>query len=100
MNASIKKVIEEISYEGNLPELQKRMGNEGFSNAVTMEAANRTLNLQIHERLKQIATGEAKPAKVTKSKAKVEKTEQPKKEPAGEVTEAKIEEENKPETKL
>ena len=100
MNESIKKVIEEISYEGNLPELQKRMGNEGFSNAVTMEAANRTLNLQIHERLKQIATGEAKPAKATKSKAKVEETTQPKKEPAAEVTETKIDEEIKPETNL
>lgn len=77
MNESIRAVINEISYEGNLSELQKKMGNESFSNAVTMEAANRTLNLQIHEKLKEIATGEAKTSKSKKSSPKTTKTEKP-----------------------
>lgn len=68
LDASIKNVISELSTEGNISGLQKQMGEQSFSSAVTMEAANRALNIQIHERLKQIATGELKPAKTSKKK--------------------------------
>jgi len=69
MDTSIKEVISELSAEGNIGGLQKQMGEQSFSSAVTMEAANRALNIQIHDRLKQIATGEVKPVKISKSKA-------------------------------
>jgi trigger factor len=68
LDSSIKEVISELSEEGNIGGLQKQMGEQSFSSAVTMEAANRALNIQIHDRLKQIATGAPKPVKTRKTK--------------------------------
>ena len=79
MDSSIKEVISELSSEGNISGLQKQMGEQRFSSAVTMEAANRALNIQIHDRLRQIATGESKPVKASKNKSVKSKKITPKK---------------------
>ncbi|MCJ7694382.1 MAG: hypothetical protein MUO40_03065, partial [Anaerolineaceae bacterium] len=58
LKSSMTDLMGEIGADGNLAEVQKQMGNENFANAITMEAANRAMNAQIHQLLKQIATGE------------------------------------------
>jgi len=57
----INKVMTEVYYSGNLEEMQKQMGQEEFSRAISMEGVNRTMNTQIQERLKLIATGQPIP---------------------------------------
>jgi trigger factor len=92
MDSSIKEVISELSIEGNISNLQKQMGEQSFSSAVTMEAANRALNIQIHDRLKQIATGESKPVKESKAKSvKSKKSISKKDEPSHDVLTSSIE---------
>jgi len=87
LKSSMTDLMGEIGADGNLPEVQKQMGNENFANAITMEAANRAMNTQIHERLKQIATGEIIKAMVEEKPAKSSTKAKPKaKTEASEVT--------------
>jgi trigger factor len=57
----INKVMGEVYYSGNMQEMQKEMGQEGFSRAISMEGVQRTINAQLQERLKLIATGQPIP---------------------------------------
>jgi len=57
----INEVMTEVIYSGNLEEMQKQMGKDEFSRAISMEGVNRTMNNQIQERLKLIATGQPIP---------------------------------------
>ena len=70
----INQVMGEIFYSGNADEMQKEMGKQEFSRAISMEGVQRTINAQLQERLKLIATGqpipEEKPAKAPAKKAK------------------------------
>lgn len=57
----INDVMTEVYYAGNIDELQKKMGKEEFSRAISMEGITRARNTQIQERLKLIATGQPIP---------------------------------------
>jgi trigger factor len=57
----INDVMLEIHYSGNAEEMQKQMGKDEFSRAISMESVNRTMNAQLMERLKMIATGQPIP---------------------------------------
>jgi trigger factor len=58
---NVNEIMTEIIYSGNLEEMRKQMGQEEFSRAISMEGVNRTMNTQIQERLKLIATGQPIP---------------------------------------
>lgn len=57
----INQVMTEIFYSGNAQEMQKEMGKEEFSRAISMEGVQRTINMQLQNRLKLIATGQPIP---------------------------------------
>ena len=57
----INQVMGEIFYSGNAEEMQKEMGKEEFSRAISMEGVQRTINAQLQDRLKLIATGQPIP---------------------------------------
>ncbi len=57
----INQVMTEIFYSGNAEEMQKEMGKEEFSRAISMEGMQRTINAQLQERLKLLATGQPIP---------------------------------------
>lgn len=57
----INDVMLEIHYSGNAEEMQKQMGKDEFSRAISMESVNRTMNAQLKDRLKLIATGQPIP---------------------------------------
>jgi len=61
LKASINEVMTEVIYSGNLEEMQKQMGKDEFSRAISMEGVQRTMNSQLQERLKLIATGQPIP---------------------------------------
>jgi trigger factor len=61
LQAQINQVMSEIFYSGNAEEMQKEMGKEEFSRAISMEGVQRTINAQLQERLKLIATGQPIP---------------------------------------
>ncbi|MCB2203006.1 trigger factor [bacterium] len=61
LQEKINKVMGEVYYSGNMQEMQKEMGQEGFSRAISMEGVQRTINAQLQERLKLIATGQPIP---------------------------------------
>jgi len=65
----INKVMKEVYYSGNIEEMQKQMGKDEFSRAISMEGVNRTMNAQIQERLKLIATGQPIPEESDKEEA-------------------------------
>jgi trigger factor len=58
---NVNEIMTEVIYSGNLEEMRKHMGQEEFSRAISMEGVNRTMNTQIQERLKLIATGQPVP---------------------------------------
>jgi trigger factor len=58
---NVNEIMTEVIYSGNLEEMRKQMGQEEFSRAISMEGVNRTMNTQIQERLKLIATGQPIP---------------------------------------
>ena len=62
LTQNINQVLNEVFYSGNVQELQKQMGKEEFSQAISMEGFQRTLVSQLQERLKLIATGKPIPA--------------------------------------
>lgn len=57
----INEVMSEVFRTGDVQEMQKQMGNEAFSRAISMEGVQRTMNTQIQKRLKLIATGQPIP---------------------------------------
>ncbi|MDY6874367.1 MAG: trigger factor [Chloroflexota bacterium] len=61
LQEQINKVMGEVYYSGNMQEMQKQMGEEAFSRAISMEGVQRTINAQLQERLKLIATGQPIP---------------------------------------
>ncbi len=61
LKTSINEVMTEVIYSGNLEEMQKQMGKDEFSRAISMEGVQRTMNSQLQERLKLIATGQPIP---------------------------------------
>ena len=73
----INEVMSEIFYSGNAEEMQKDMGKEEFSRAISMEGVQRTINAQLQNRLKLIATGqpipEDEPVKAPAKKAPAKK---------------------------
>ncbi len=67
LNSNINALISEIVYSGNAQDMQKQMGKDEFSRAISMEGVSRTMNSQILERLKLIATGQPIPEEEAKS---------------------------------
>ncbi len=57
----VNQVMSEIFYSGNAQEMQQEMGKEEFSRAISMEGVQRTINAQLENRLKLIATGQPIP---------------------------------------
>jgi len=57
----INLVMGEVFYSGNAEEMQKQMGKEEFSRTISMEGVQRTINAQLQNRLKLIATGQPIP---------------------------------------
>ena len=60
-NEQINVLMGEIFQSGNLEQMQKQMGKDNFSRAISMEGFNRTMNTQLRNRLKLIATGQPIP---------------------------------------
>jgi trigger factor len=69
LNGHINSVLNEVLYSGDLKEMQKQMGKEEFSRAITMEGVTRTMNAQLQERIKLIATGQPIPEEDETSEA-------------------------------
>jgi len=61
LQKQIDTVMSEVFYSGNAKKMQEHMGKEEFSRAISMEGVQRTINNQILERLKLIATGQPIP---------------------------------------
>jgi len=61
LKENINDVMTEVFYSGNAQEMQKEMGKDEFSRAISMEGVQRTMNTQLQERLKLIATGQPIP---------------------------------------
>lgn len=61
LQKEIQDVMHEILNSGDYEAMQKEMGNENFSRAISMEAVSRTITGQLYERLKLIATGQPIP---------------------------------------
>ena len=61
LQKDIQEVMHDILHSGDYEAMQKEMGNENFSRAISMEAVNRTITEQLYERLKLIATGQPIP---------------------------------------
>lgn len=60
----INQVMTELFYSGNAQQMQKEMGKEEFSRAISMEGVQRTISAQLQNRLKLIATGQPIPEEV------------------------------------
>ncbi len=61
LKENVNDVMTEVFYSSNAQEMQKQMGKEEFSRAISMEGVQRTMNEQLQERLKLIATGQPIP---------------------------------------
>lgn len=61
LKTNINDVMTEVFYSGNAQEMQKQMGKDEFSRAISMEGVQRTMNKQLQARLKLIATGQPIP---------------------------------------
>ncbi|MFW5713198.1 MAG: trigger factor [Brevefilum sp.] len=61
LQQNINDVMTEVFSSGNAQEMQKQMGKDEFSRAISMEGVQRTMNEQLQERLKLIATGQPIP---------------------------------------
>ena len=57
----INHLMSEVFRSGKVTELQKQMGDDGFSRMISMEGVSRTINTQLKNRLKLIATGQPIP---------------------------------------
>jgi len=61
LQKKVSEVMTEVFYSGEAEEMQKQMGKEEFTRAISIEGINRTVNDQLQERLKLIATGQPIP---------------------------------------
>ncbi|MEA3326037.1 MAG: trigger factor [Chloroflexota bacterium] len=61
LKENLNNVMSEMVYSGDMAEMQKEMGKEQFSRTISMESFQRTMNEQLQERLKLIATGQPIP---------------------------------------
>ncbi len=61
LKENINDVMTEVFYSGNAKDMQEQMGKDEFSRAISMEGVQRTMNEQLQERLKLIATGQPIP---------------------------------------
>ncbi|MDY6846623.1 MAG: trigger factor [Chloroflexota bacterium] len=61
LKRNISDVVTELFDSGNPEEMEKQLVKDDFSNAISVESINRTMNAQIQERLKLIATGQPIP---------------------------------------
>jgi trigger factor len=89
LQQQINQVMSEVFYSGNAQEMQKEMGKEEFSRAISMEGVQRTINAQLQERLKLIATGQPIPEDEEETEAAESAVED---ETAAEADEASVEE--------
>jgi len=104
LKQQINRVMSEVFYSGNAQEMQKQMGKEEFSRMISMEGVTRTMNMQLQNRLKLIATGQPIPEEEVEAEetpaeaeAPVEETEVEEAEPVEETVtaiEADVEEES------
>ena len=58
----IQVVMREVFRNGDVGSMEKRLKDDNFSRAISMEAVNRTITDQLYERIKLIATGQPIPA--------------------------------------
>ena len=58
LKQNINQVMAEVYYSGNVQDMQKQLGQDDFSRAISMEGVQRTMSAQLQERLKLIATGQ------------------------------------------
>ena len=58
LKQNINQVMAEVYYSGNAQDMQKKLGQDDFSRAISMEGVQRTMGAQLQERLKLIATGQ------------------------------------------
>jgi len=72
LKENINNVMSEVVYGGDMAEMQKEMGKDQFSRAVSMESFQRTMNEQLQERLKLIATGQPIPVEKSEPDASEE----------------------------
>ncbi len=61
LKQNINQVMAEVYYSGNVQDMQKQLGQDDFSRAISMEGVQRTMSAQLQERLKLIATGQPIP---------------------------------------
>jgi len=61
LKEKINKVMSEVIYSGDMVDMQKDMGKDQFSRAISMEGVQRTMNEQLQDRLKLVATGQPIP---------------------------------------
>lgn len=61
LQKQINQVMGEVYYSGDMQDMQKEMGQESFSRMISLEGVQRTINEQLQERLKLIATGQPIP---------------------------------------
>jgi trigger factor len=61
LQSQVNEILTELFYSGNYQEMQKEMGQEELTRAISREGVARTMNAQIQERLKLIATGQPIP---------------------------------------
>ncbi|MBG0783734.1 MAG: trigger factor [Anaerolineaceae bacterium] len=61
LKQTINQVMAEVYYSGNAQDMQKKLGQDDFSRAISMEGVQRTMGAQLQERLKLIATGQPIP---------------------------------------
>ena len=73
---NVNEIMTEVIYSGNLEEMRKQMGQDEFSRAISMEGVNRTMNTQIQERLKLIATGQPIPEEEEEEEIGISEEEQ------------------------
>ena len=61
LKQNINQVMAEVYYSGNAQDMQKKLGQDDFSRAISMEGVQRTMSAQLQERMKLIATGQPIP---------------------------------------
>jgi trigger factor len=61
LNTHINEIVQEFVDSGNVEQMKKAIGTDEFSRALSREGVNRTINAQLFERLKLIATGQPIP---------------------------------------
>jgi trigger factor len=78
---AVNDTARDLSYSTDMTNLRKKMSRDQLSQAVTYETANRLMNQQIFDRMKDIATGNYKPPapEQTEAEKQPEKPKSPKK---------------------